>query len=478
MMVRLQSLWATLRAVPSRMAVALAAIPAAIVWLTLPSDLWLVRPDLVPWTCLWTAILLGLGGAPTGAGHHPRLTPITSSMGRLARRVTGALPTVLFTAFFEAGLGTGVIPGEVSATVLLTVLGGAMWLARDEGKTAWVPVVAGVRFRLFLLAFLAGATVLASSLLGLASRLGTIPIWVGGVWVATTGFAACGAIHSRPQDQDQHRADRLARGLSAGGLNHASVRRVLAILLPALALLLLHLLPTGALGPVALVLLLSFLVTVVWPWPTPAALGVLLHAIEPKSRISRQELAAVPKVDTSPPRGSLRFTPGETQPTELVLPWEVPVKGVLEGSDGYQVYLWPRWPEPADAHVLDAPRVGMANGRPNLSRIRLRSAGSDSTHTLADGDISSRRVSIYIPNRAAPQSEGARTTFAWEELGATSQLVELDATPRTFELVDGSVIVLSAGVATQLYRVEMCTARPVAAGPAQPRPWFQDYVKP
>jgi len=478
MMGRLRIGWSMLRAVPVRMMLAVTPILSAIVWLSLEPDAWLARVDLTPWTGMWTAVVLFLGGGRTGSGPHPRLTPIQTPMGQLALMLAGALPTLLLVALYEVGLGRQVFPAEEAVAAVLLLMGGALWLSRDQGRTAWVPIVAGQRWRLLRLATLSGLALLASSLLGLAVRDDQVPTWIGAPWVATAGFVACGYVHTRAQDLDQYIVDHRARGITEARLDHAGVRRVLAATLPAVGLTILHMLPGYGLDSIITVLLLAYIVPVVWPWPTPASVGVLLHVVEPRSRLDANALSAAPAVDTSPPQGTLRFTPGDTQTTQVVLPWEVPVRQVVDAADDYATQLWPRWPEPADAHVLGTPRMAVTEGRVDLSRVVADSAGSDSLHQLMPGDMESRRVAVYLPTHAAAEDDADPGTFVWDDPGTRSQLVELDATPRIVSLTDGAVIILAAGAVTQLYEVELGAARPLALGPIPPRPWYQDYVKP
>ncbi|MDP2313217.1 MAG: hypothetical protein Q8P41_09955 [Pseudomonadota bacterium] len=475
------------RLAPQRLAL-LATIGLFVGWPLVPDDSFLARHDLVPWVALCTTVVVAILGGRLDSGPHPQLTALTSTTGRNALRLAAAAGPWLVVLLIDMGAALGEAPdapggslAELRRLGLASVgLAAAMtalaWVGRDEGRTAWRPPTTVTPLRRVLRVLWAVAACLVPLLIGAATDLAP-GRWPAVACVAGLGFLLCTQVWRRDQDEAQrartsHRVGDERRG-STGRLPWTTT--ALAIAIPALGVAALQALAgCDTPNPSGVEFYLAVAGFIVWPVARPRGLGCVLHEVVPVSET--KGAAPTEDADRAPPSGTLRFRPLHVRRTGLSIPWIVPATGRLDPSASRAPrLLWPAPAPPSDVHVVGDARLDRVRSAVSLSEVIVPVKGEGDIASLGPTDNAGRRLLVYEPRTRARRP----STWRWDR-PADDQILSVDATTEELRLTDGSVVLLSSGLVTVLWEVEV--GEVLLAGDAgafdHAVPQIQDYVKP
>ncbi len=470
----------------------------------------LASNDLLPWAILTVSIAALLRGRRLGPGPHPQLRPRQVGLDRKLRRLLAAVVPVALLCWYRFGqsLGRGELVDIASAlssrelpttlglawlgagTVGSILVGGLALLGREDGRTAWRPVVAGQR-RLFwgICAALGLASVVAGVVHGLALGDPDVPErsnlrWVPEAAMLGLAFLGAGLSLGRPQAVAQRRAAGRRDGSAGSVLDSALLYALLGpSIMLWLTLQLVELVSRHTIGyesAYVVSLHVCAWAAVIWRQPVPTAVDVLLHEVAPTGGKEVAPTESAAGFD-APPEGALRIDPLRTRPTRSIHPWRVPVlRARISDLDDPVRPLWrSRRPPPAH-HLLGeaAFELDPETGHPQWEEITVRlGAGRDVT-VIRDQDVQTRRMVVLraFPSGSPTESGGVGRTYQWEADLPPDAVQVVDAATRTLRLRDGDLIVVSSEGVARAFRVELGAPVGDDNGPMSPRlPQLEDY---
>lgn len=506
-----------------RIRLTLAASAALIgAWPLLPPGNLLSRGDLAHWTALSIAVTLGVCAGPTGATPHPQLTPRTSAQGRLAKKVAVVLVPAIAAMTYEIGYtlldpawalwaffqpiswltsaltghplshpalaierdptlwlgrqpiwpGMEILPSLGALSVLVGAFGAATALGADEGRTPWRPATRPKRWAKLISALCVIVFAVALTMAGSIASFEQLPTWAGGGLIAAISLSTARLLGRRPEHiaQRQRCGQRQIDDTGSG----------LSFILPLIGLMLIEYSLAGvvAFEAVAVTAYAALLGLVIWPSPPPVGLSLVLHELRPNGGAAPSTYAG-PGADTTPPEGSLRFSPLDMERTGLALSWLVQAEGVERRSTSLAPLWRPELPQ-ADEHVLGEARAPAPEGRFVGDQARVRLAGQADVSPLIEGDSQVRGLALLTPRRFSTAEGGAlRPTWAWQDAEAERHLRRLDAAATELSLYDGTLLLLSSGDLTHAYELEIGEAIVGEVSPLdRPVPQLQDHIEP
>lgn len=474
-------------------------------WYVVPGDSWLFHADLVPWVAVSLCVVLGLRADRLGPHGHPQLRPLTSTRGIVGLRTASASVPLLLMALDEVAarvatacptawtpLVTAVVPPLPMALAFGAVIAAGAWVGRDEGRTAWRPVVQGKTRATMAVGSMwvvaaAGQVILAAGEGGPIEWIQGEPSPARTAWLAGASFLLASSLWDRFQSAAQEEI--LHRRWQARPAGRRTFARVLAATVPAIGVAAISRLAQGppasetgqvasaldgsGIEPLATIVLpfyLASVATALWRRRPVIGLMAVLHEVVPVGEAEPSRPGA--PGDTSPPRGTLRFHPDRVTRTGLALPWPVPRRAALADPPLLgRESLWSEEPAPPLRHVLGEAYLEEP-GWLQLRRVRIDTAGGDDVLPLGRGDNQERRLVIYS-RRAAGDTKSR--TWRWER--ASRGVTHVDPSTRNIVLHHGDIILVASGMVTQLYEVELGDAIREGDLPfTDALPRFQDEV--